>query len=362
MAELAASCFVGYGLGSGSALWRVVLPAGCLGAPVMLRNSMGGRVSSSEGFPVDPSGWVVVVQQPTQGWMFNELRTLRDPGRGGAAGVVVGVDDALWALPRGHVNRGAFTKEVVDVFKRSASVADGVVASTGFLGDWVVREGLQSRDRVWVVPNGVDLWRYPRGLSGLKESLKDGVVRVGFAGGSGHAGLLAQVWDGVCAAVGDVGGELVEIGEPSGLRVPSGVAHRVVPWEVDVSVYPQRYARWLDIGLAVSDSSTFFRAKSPLRLVEYGLCGVAGVAMGPTYRPGLEGAPSGSGGLYAWNERLDHAWAYDQIVKLAGDRGLREGLASRLGLWARQDASIEAMRPLWEQVVTEGRVREGVAA
>lgn len=323
---------------------------------------MGGLVAADEGFPVDPSGWVVVFQQPTQGWMCSEIRRLVDPERGAAAGVIASVDDALWALPKDHVNRGAFTSEVVGHLRRGVSLADGLVVTTEALKRWFVREGLVDPAMTWVVPNGVDGWRYPRDPFALKESAKDGVVRVGFAGGSGHAGLLGRVWSGLVQAVGDVGGELVEVGEASGLPVPSGVAHRVVPWEVDVSVYPLGVARWLDVGLAVSDGSMFFRAKSPLRLLEYGMCGVAAVAMGPTYAPGLAGAPESAEGLYEWQESLDADWVYDRVVELARDEERRREVAGALGGWVRENVSIEALKPVWERVVREGRVREGVAA
>jgi hypothetical protein len=169
---------------------------------------------------------------------------------------------------------------------------------------------------------------------------------------------LARVWDGLCAAVGDVGGELVEVGEPSGLGVPVGVGYRLVPWEVDVSVYPLRLSRWLDVGLAVSDSSMFFRAKSPLRLLEYGLCGVAAVAMGPTYEPGLVGAPGCADGLYEWCEVLDSDWVYERVVELAGDVERRRELVGGLGEWARGEMRIECLKADWEGVVRGGLVRD----
>lgn len=362
---MAGVLFTGYGLSAGSGLFRVVLPARVLGAPFLLRGSTGKEVARSGGFPVDPSGWVCVVQQPTQGWMVREVGALVDSGRGGAggaAGVVVSVDDALWALPEGHVHGGAFTREVVDHLRRSVSIADGLVTSTQYLADYFCREGIASRAMTRVVPNGLDMWRYPREPLGLKESVRDGVVRVGFAGGTGHAGLLRRVWSGLTAAVGDVGAELVEVGEPSGLRVPVGVVHRVVPWERDVSVYPMRYSRWLDVGLAVSDSSSFFRAKSPLRLLEYGACGVAAVAVGGTYRPGVVGAPESAEGLYEWNAGLDADWVYERVVELARDEERRRELASGLGAWVREFGTIEARRADWEDVGVMGCVRPGVAA
>jgi glycosyltransferase involved in cell wall biosynthesis len=160
------------------------------------------------------------------------------------------------------------------VERRVLRAADRVLVVTAVLADMLVSEGV-GRERIVVVPNGVDLERYPR-----EEPRDDGEVVVGFTGffraWHGLDALVDALADGAMPArtrlllVGD-GPARGDVEARATLR---GVADRVtVTGAVPREAIPD-HVRSMDI--CVQPAATSYA--SPLKLFEYMAAGRAIVA------------------------------------------------------------------------------------
>jgi hypothetical protein len=295
---------------------------------------------------------VVVVQQPTQDWQLTEITALQLAG----AKVVVSTDDALWAIRRkqDHVNRSSFTKRVVERLEHAVRLADAVVTTTPFLQKRLQRVAGVDKPVV-VIPNMMDLDRYA--VDPVKPN--DGKIRIGFEGSHTHRDALASMIPAVAAVMERVPIAVFRmVGEDHSGMLPPVFAGRTEyePFTDDLKAYPELLTP-IDVGLAPSLDNDFYRAKSPLRLYEYGLAGAAVVSTGPTYKWDVYGFPPSE-----YYSHCQPGEVQSVLYDLVCDRNRRLFAAKRLRRWVRGHASVEAVGPRWANFLRDVLDGAGVAA
>nr|WP_273819337.1 glycosyltransferase [Pseudomonas asplenii] len=174
------------------------------------------------------------------------------------------LDDYVIDPPRknGHIRNLPQRDEMERLIRRGISLCDRVVVSTQPLAD-----ALSSMHQdIRVVPNMLapHMWT---GLHSQRRTTKK--PRVGWGGGTSHAGDLAVIADVVRELANEV--DWVFFGMcPEELRPYMHQFHGVI----DLKDYPMKLASLnLDLALAPLEFHIFNDCKSNLRLLEYGACG-----------------------------------------------------------------------------------------
>ncbi|MFN3737491.1 rhamnan synthesis F family protein [Hydrogenophaga sp.] len=177
------------------------------------------------------------------------------------------LDDYLPSLPARSAMRDGIPKDAVKQLRKGLSLVDRFVVSTDALAE--AFDGLHPDTRVVKNRLPAHWW------ANLGQRRRDGrKPRVGWAGGSGHAGDLAILSDVVKALADEV--EWVFFG-----MCPPGLLSLVSELHTGVAIeqYPAKLAALdLDLALAPLEHNRFNECKSNLRLLEYGACGFPVVA------------------------------------------------------------------------------------
>ena len=190
------------------------------------------------------------------------------------AKIVVEYDDYLLNVPLKNGNRKNFPQKMTKNLRKVMESADWVVVSTAPLADAYSRFHSDIR----IAHNRLAEGQWGHLLSEPGTGRK---VRVGWAGGSSHAGDLEILLPIIKALEGQV--EWVFMGmKPKGVQCEF---HPGVPFEM----YPEKLARLnLDLALVPLQINQFNECKSNLRLLEIGTCGVPIIATDiEPYRCGL---------------------------------------------------------------------------
>jgi GT2 family glycosyltransferase len=176
------------------------------------------------------------------------------------AKVVLEFDDYLPNIPARSAYRKTASQSWVKKMRRAIEQVDWLVVSTPVLA----QEYADYHPDIRVAFNGLP----PTWWRGLESRRRTGKkIRVGWAGGSGHAGDLA----GIRSVVKDLQDEVEWVF--MGMK-PEGIAcefHAGVP----IEQYPAKFAGLnLDLAIVPLEVNQFNRCKSNLRLLELGACGV----------------------------------------------------------------------------------------
>ncbi|NWB29359.1 glycosyltransferase [Pseudomonas gingeri] len=174
------------------------------------------------------------------------------------------LDDYVINVPRknGHIRNLPGSADMENLVRRGISLCDRVVVSTPSLAD-----ALSSMHHdIRVVPNMLATHMWQGLVSRRRTSAKP---RVGWGGGTSHAGDLAIIADVVRELASEV--DWVFFGMcPEELRPYMHEFHGVI----DLGIYPAKLASLnLDLALAPLEFHIFNDCKSNLRLLEYGACG-----------------------------------------------------------------------------------------
>lgn len=176
------------------------------------------------------------------------------------AKIVLEFDDYLPNLPVQSIHRKQIPQSIIKKMRRAIEQADWLVVSTPVLA----QEYADYHPDIRVAHNGLS----PAWWQNLPVQRRAGQkMRVGWAGGSGHTGDLAEIRALVKEMEDEA--EWVFMGmQPKDIRCEF---HSGVP----IEQYPQKLASLnLDLAVVPLELNQFNRCKSNLRLLELGACGV----------------------------------------------------------------------------------------
>ncbi len=204
----------------------------------------------------------VVIQHPTTSRHLKAMETYR---RHANARCIIEIDDLITRIPRTSPHYQTIGKEAVAYFHRSLALADRLVVSTQPLaeafGPWaneVVVQANLLEDKRWNNLQRPNENRKPR-----KKP------RVGWAGSSSHVGDLQLLLPVIKKLAGEVDWIFLGLSLPEMRRYATEI-HPAVP----MADYPRKLAELdLDIALAPLEINAFNEAKSPLKVLEYGILG-----------------------------------------------------------------------------------------
>jgi len=214
---------------------------------------------------------VVLLELPTGSRFPDVMQQMRSLS---GAKIVVEYDDYLLNLPMKNGNNSKFPQHMVKSLRKIMDNADWVVVSTEPLAEAYSR--FHSDIRIAQNRLAPDQWGHLQSQRGTGKK-----IRVGWAGGSSHAGDLEILLPIIKALENEV--EWVFMGmKPKHVRCEF---HPGVPFEM----YPEKLASLnLDLALVPLEVNHFNECKSNLRLLEIGTCGVPIIATDLVpYRCGL---------------------------------------------------------------------------
>ncbi|MDR6679597.1 methyltransferase domain-containing protein [Pseudomonas oryzihabitans] len=214
----------------------------------------------------------IVVQRQLSDEQLSEMRRLKQLT---SSFLVYELDDLLHNIPLKSVHYDELPRaQITRSVRMALSIVDRVVVSTPALAEAL--QGLN--DDIVVMPNRLPVhwWK------GVQGGRRTGKPRVGWAGGSSHAGDLQIIADVIKALANEV--EWVFMGMP-----PPGVQVQEYHEGVAIDAFPAKLASLdLDLALAPLEMNRFNECKSNLRLLEMGACGFPVIATDiEPYRCGL---------------------------------------------------------------------------
>lgn len=332
MSDLPRTLFVA-GRPRPSAWYRIGLPAERLGADWIGVDAADGfaQVTGAIGLHVPYEQWssydAVVLQQPHGDAWLQRIGELR------AAGVTVlyETDEERPAPQDGRERSG---KELARMVEQAMRACDGAIFAT----DWLARQFRGTARASHVCRNGLDLERYA--VSRVERPM----IHVGWAGAfAGHEAM--RPWLGAVKAVLQERPEtrFVSVGANFGPAFADLDAERHMGINGSMfECYPAPMSL-LDIGLAPTDGSRAFRAKSDLRFLEYSAVGAATVG-----DPRLYGTiEDGVTGLHARTASEARA----AILRLVDDAELRRRIAGAAQAYVRAERSADVTSADWAAVL-----------
>ncbi|MBT9185085.1 glycosyltransferase [Pectobacterium punjabense] len=213
----------------------------------------------------------IIIQRATTKMMSDRMQQYRKYSN---AKIVVEYDDLLSSIPIKSIHRKDFSQRVMAGFRRCIESADWVVASTQPLAD----ELNKYHQDVRVAANRLNPEWWKNLQTQRRVSKK---IRIGWAGGSSHAGDLDILRPIIKALENEV--DWVFMGmKPENIKCEF---HAGVP----IEYYPRKLADLnLDMALVPLEINKFNECKSNLRLLELGSCGVPVICTNiEPYRCGL---------------------------------------------------------------------------
>lgn len=289
-----------------------------------------GWVASAAVVPPQPGAAdVVVVHRP----LDPSVATLIEVHQRAGAVVLVDEDDDLGCVPLSNPWRP--TREMLGAHDAAVAAADGVVVTTGVLRR---RYGRLAR-RCWVIPN-----RLPGWVGKVRSHVRDGVVRVGWAGVVDvHRDDLEWVAPVLADAVGSA--TLVLVGDERALRVAKAnrVRHELYGWQHTPEDLYRKMAS-ADVGIVPLVPGRFNEAKSHLKALEFMSLGVPVVAADLPEQRAL--ITDGVDGFLASTPEVFG----ERVARLVGDVGLR----TQMGVCARgraRELRLESTGGDWERVL-----------
>lgn len=249
---------------------RVLQPFNALERHHMMEGGIIGAIPGvMEVAQLEPD--VVLLELPTGGRFPEVMQQMREAT---GAKIIVEYDDYLLNLPMKNGNNSKFPPNMVKSLRKIMDSADWVVVSTEPLAEAYSR--FHGDIRIAQNRLAPDQWGHLQGqrLTGKK-------LRVGWAGGSSHAGDLEILLPVIKELENEV--DWVFMGmKPRNVRCEF---HPGVPFDM----YPEKLASLnLDLALVPLEMNHFNECKSNLRLLEIGTCGVPIIATDiAPYRCGL---------------------------------------------------------------------------
>lgn len=337
------------GIGKTPVCWyRCALPAMHLGADwvgihmtdderMPLLHIVTGLVRNSTIKPNIDDYKVVIVQQPYGKRWFKAINDLRDRG----IIVLYEVDDYLHGVHKqgGHDFSKHYDKKVLPSYELCMRAANGMICSTRY----IATRYSKFNKNMYVCRNGIDMARYR-----LTKPERP-TVNIGWAGATGHLPALMEWINGgmLDVMIGRDNTTFISIGQPQVARAVAqllGESRALgIPFTL-IESYPAAMTM-LDIALAPTQTTSWYRGKSDLRWLEAGALGIPLIAA-PNIYPEIE---HGVTGFHA-STPLEMA---EILMELVDDQELRErvGNQAREHMAAHRDMPIAAAQ--WMEAVEE---------
>jgi glycosyltransferase involved in cell wall biosynthesis/GT2 family glycosyltransferase len=261
-----------------------------------------------------------------------QLVALDEYAREGSALLVLGMDDLLTDLPAGNPYAATIYPDIAARIARAVSRCHRLVVSTPALADAYGR-GIETH----VIPNAIDgeVWK------GVESRPRGGVrARIGWAGARQHQDDLALLEKVVAVTHREVDWVFLGMCPPS-LRRYAAEFHDMVP----IADYPAALASLgLDAAVAPLADTAFNRAKSDLKILEYGILRIPVIAS--------------SLGEYRHTPVVfaddPDAWI-DAVRTLARDRDLAQARGDSLHQWVLTHRTLGKNLPGWLRALDRGR-------
>lgn len=201
----------------------------------------------------------IVMQRPVEEAHYVQLDAMR---RHSKAFRLFEIDDLLHNLPDKSVHRNAIQGDELERIAEGISLCDRLITTSSVLADVY---GKFCKD-VKIVPNYLERAKWDQ-LQPMRIQRKK--PRVGWGGGASHTGDLEMMYPVIKALHKEV--DWIFFGMcPEQLRPFIHEFHRPAP----IDSYPAKLASLnLDLALAPLEYNHFNEAKSPLRILEYGILG-----------------------------------------------------------------------------------------
>ncbi len=243
--------------------YRVIQPFNAMHEQRIVGGSVvGSPLHAIEIERFDPD--VVVLQRHVVDFQLDALKKIKKFSN---ALKIFELDDYILNLPLQSIHRNDIPKEISKRLRRALADVDRFVVSTDALADAFT--GFHPDIRVEKLRLPVNWW------GSITPSVnQDRRPRVGWSGGSAHAGDLALIADVVKELAADV--DWIFLGSvPSGCEAYIKEIHRGVA----IEEYPAKLASLrLDLAIAPLEDNLFNRCKSNLKFLEYGICGYPVIA------------------------------------------------------------------------------------
>lgn len=290
-------------------------------------------------FRLDQLPWAdVVITQ--RGFPQPATRHLLEPILAAGKPVVYETDDCLPEVPE-YLGKSHYREWGPEILAWAGRV-DAVTVATPALGEYFAPHAR----RVHVLPNYLASRTRPDPLRSARN--QDGPIEIGFAGNAGHRGDLALV----APALRRILDRRPEVrltffgGVPEGFSLGDRV--RIVPPDWGYDLFPQRLASLgFDIGLAPLLDNPFNRCVSPLKYLEYGVLGIAGVF---SRVPAFDAVRDGETGLLC--DSSAESWE-QAIERLCADAALRRRIGDAARADVRAHWMLEPHAHLWAEAYAE---------
>lgn len=260
------------------------------------------------------------------------------------ARLVYETDDDLLHVPRRHPSASRFAKPVCDAIEYIVRHAHAVIVSTSALKNLLS----QWCPRIHVLPNALDetLW----GSQEMETAANENQVRVIYMGTRTHTEDLATV-EPVVKKLKREYTERVAFHVVGGYRRRPPRCFQPVQLPAEGRADYSGFVRWwvsharYDIALSPLADTPFNRAKSAIKYLDYGMCGLPAVYSNVTSCRDV--VRHGETGLLANNN--PDAW-YTNVRELIENADLRSTIAQRARAEVRSHHTLSAQAPLRRQI------------
>jgi glycosyltransferase involved in cell wall biosynthesis len=272
----------------------------------------------------------IIVQRPVENIHFDALKDIK---RFSKTFRVFEIDDLLHNLPRKSTHLDVMHGDELERVAESISLCDRLVTTSPILADIYGR----FCDDTKIIPNYLERAKWgqltPMRLHGRKP-------RVGWAGGASHTGDLELLYPVIKALHKEV--DWVFYGMcPESLRPYIHEFHGPTP----LDSYPAKLASLnLDLALAPLEYHPFNEAKSPLRILEYGILGYPVICTDIVTYQGNFPVTRVSNNPQDWIEAIHHTIADSDKLAAQGD-ALRENIKNHWMLEDNLDKWLAAWLP-----------------
>jgi len=330
------------GLGGSSIAWyRCAIPATQLGQDwigllVGPPDDGGVMISGNHAGMPDVDNYEVIIVQLGKGdaWV-KAVKRWKKLGKT----VYYECDDFLQGVNRikDHRFKSNFSKNEVKKYTSVMKECDGIICSTEFLAE----QYKKYNDNVHVCLNSINTKLYDV-LPHEKENDK---LIIGWSGGTGHLQSFKSWYPQLLNIMRDYSNtNFVSIGTDYAIEVDKGFPSRTLsmPW-TNIENYP--YAlKAMDIGLAPSHDSKYFRSKSDLRWVEGSAAGIPMIVNPITYPEVVDGV---TGMVAATAAEFE-----DKLGTLVTDASLRNEIAQNAKVFVQENRDIRQGAIQWEKFLS----------